>query len=370
MYCKDVKKWLVKHQPEPPKGNALRRLTTLACLVCALVRAERASLKALGKEMEDSTDLESRIKKAKRWLNNKWTDTESHFLPYVAPVIRSLAKTGELVLAIDGSAMGSGCMCLMVSVLWRGRAIPVCWVVRQAPKGHFPTGMHLDVVAQVAGLLDGLDVGACRVVLLGDGEFDSTELQEACLGHGWDYVLRTSKATLVSESPGMEGATKMGGLAPMDNRRHFFLADMYITTAGFGPANIVYWHDKRYKNPLYLLTNLEYAPEAERYYRKRYTIETLFADLKSRGFNMARTRISNPLTIANLLIVASVAYIKVLLFEFEARTSPFLGRFCRKDRVDDLSVFQLGLQGLLYYIKHGLRVSFQFSKNFPDFQLE
>lgn len=370
MSCKDVKKWLIKHQPVPPKGNAIRRLTTLSCLICAIVRAERASLKSLGKEMGGNTDLESRIKKAKRWLNNKWTDTETHFSPYVAPVIRSLSRTGELVLAIDGSVMGNGCMCLMVSVLWRKRAVPVCWVVRQAPKGHFPTDMHTDVVGEVAGLLESLSAGGCRVVMLGDGEFDSPELQEACLGHGWDYVLRANKATLVSESPGMEGATKLGSLAPLDGGCRLFVKGYYITAEGFGPVNIVYWHDKRYKKPLYLLTNLEYGPEAERFYRKRYIIETLFADLKSRGFNMGRTRISNPTAISNLLIVAAVAYIKVLLFEFDARRSPHLGKFCRKDRVGELSVFQLGLQGLLYYIKNGLKVSFQFSKNFPEFQLE
>jgi len=74
MFCKDVKNWLIKHQPRPPEGNPLRRLITLSCLIAALTKAERASYKAIGKEMDDNTDLESRIKKAKRWLTNKWTD--------------------------------------------------------------------------------------------------------------------------------------------------------------------------------------------------------------------------------------------------------------------------------------------------------
>lgn len=365
MFCKDVKNWLIKHQPRPPEGNPLRRLITLSCLIAALTKAERASYKALGKEMDDNTDLESRIKKAKRWLTNKWTDIETHFIPYIKPIIRSIAKTGEIVIAIDGSTMGSGCMCLMISMIWRGRSIPICWVVRKAPKGHFPQEMHIEVTNVVNELFKVLVPRDCRIVFLGDGEFDGTDLQQACLDHGWDYVLKTAKDTLIADNPQMEQACRMDDMLPYQNTNHLFLPSMFVTKQGFGTVNIVYWHNRRYKKPLFLLTSLDYAPLAEQYYRKRFLIETLFGDLKSRGFNMERTKIGDPLTIFNLLIVASLSYILALLFEFTARRSPYLGLFCRKDQIDDLSVFQLGLQGLLFYIKQGYFFSFQFSKNFP-----
>jgi len=367
LYCKDVKNWLIKHQPEPPKGNALRRLTTLSSLIAALTKAERASFKAIGKEMADKTDLESRIKKAKRWLNNKWTDIETHFIPYIKPIIRSLGNTGAILIAIDGSTLGNGCMCLMVSAIWRGRAIPICWVVRKAPKGHFPEQMHVELISMINQLFKSIITKQYKVTLLGDGEFDGCDLQQTCLDNGWDYVLKTAKDTLIADNPQMENASRMDGMIPYTGINHLFLPAMFIKKRGFGTVNIVYWHNKRYKKPLYLLSNLDHAPQVERLYRKRYTIETLFADFKSRGFNMEWTKIANPLTIFNLLIVASLAYIQAILFEFDARISPFLGRFCRKDRINDLSVFQLGFQGLLFYIKHRLDISFQFSKNFPDF---
>jgi len=50
----------------------------------------------------------------------------------------------------------------------------------------------------------------------------------------------------------------------------------------------VYW-DKKYKNPLYLVTNIETGGEAYDGYRKRFKIETLFSDLKSRGFNVHKS---------------------------------------------------------------------------------
>ncbi|MFT5262537.1 MAG: hypothetical protein ACI8YQ_001268 [Polaribacter sp.] len=177
MFCKDIKKWLITHQSGQPSGNGLRRLTVLSLMISALIRGGRASLQCIGNSMELETDLESRIKKAKRWLNSKWTDVEAHFIPYVVPIIISLSKSGQLVLAIDGSAIGKSCTALMISIIWRGRAIPISWLVRKAPKGHFPQEMHVALINQVALLFDSIIQTECRIILLGDGEFDGTQLQ-------------------------------------------------------------------------------------------------------------------------------------------------------------------------------------------------
>jgi hypothetical protein len=360
------KKWLIKHQSEVPQGNALRRLTVLSGLLGALIKGVRASLSELGRHMEDPTDLESRVKKAKRWLQNKWTDVTVHFIPYLLPILHSLSKAGELVLAIDGSCVGKDCMALMVSVIWRRRAIPICWVVRKAPKGHFPEHMHVAIIGQVAMLMDSILEQDCRIFLLGDAEFDGCELQQSCLAHGWEYVLKTAKDTLVADHPNMEHASAFGHLAASIGQKSLFLPQMYVAKQGFGPVNVLFWHDRtRYDRPLYLLTSLEYGPQAETYYRKRYHIETFFGDIKSRGFHIHKTRIEEPQTLFNLLIVASLAFIICILFEFDARTSAQLGKFCRKDRIDSLSVFQIGLRAVRFYARHAMNLSFQFSKNFP-----
>ncbi|MCO6489563.1 MAG: hypothetical protein J5I98_14150 [Phaeodactylibacter sp.] len=69
-------------------------------MISGLIRGGRASIQSIGKHMDAGTDLEIRVKQAKRWLSSKWTDAQAHFIPYLAPVIRSLSKSGELVLAI------------------------------------------------------------------------------------------------------------------------------------------------------------------------------------------------------------------------------------------------------------------------------
>ena len=75
---------------------------------------------------------------------------------------------------MDGSVVGRGCVALMIHVLYKGRALPLAWRVRQGPKGHFPEELHIALVALMRACLP----KGTQVVLLGDGEFDGTTLQE------------------------------------------------------------------------------------------------------------------------------------------------------------------------------------------------
>jgi len=60
VFCKDVKKWLIKHQSQVPEGNALRRLNVLSIMISALIRPGRASLQIvlLGDGEFDGCDLQ------------------------------------------------------------------------------------------------------------------------------------------------------------------------------------------------------------------------------------------------------------------------------------------------------------------------
>ena len=51
-----------------------------------------------------------------------------------------------LVLVIDGSAVGRGCVALMIQLVYKGRALPVAGLVREGKKGHFPQDMHIALV--------------------------------------------------------------------------------------------------------------------------------------------------------------------------------------------------------------------------------
>jgi hypothetical protein len=121
-------------------------------------------------------------------VTNAHVTPELYVLPFATALIQSLAHT-PLVLVIDGSTVGRGCVALVVSVVYHGRALPIAWVVVTGRKGHFPETTHLQVVQQVQALMP----PDATVIFLGDGEFDGPGLQAWLSRLGWSYVCRTAQ---------------------------------------------------------------------------------------------------------------------------------------------------------------------------------
>src|SRR5262249_58232016 len=98
---------------------------------------------------------------------------EVYVLPYADVLLRHLAWQ-TVVLVMDGRGVGRWCPALMIHVVYKGRALPLAWRVRQAPKGHFPEELHIALVELISGRLP----AGTPVVLLGDGECDGTRFQQ------------------------------------------------------------------------------------------------------------------------------------------------------------------------------------------------
>jgi hypothetical protein len=73
--------------------------------------------------------------------------------------------------------------------------------------------------------------------------------------------------------------------------------------------NAVYWHSIGYKDPIFILTNIDLGPMACDYYRRRIKIETLFKFFKYVGFKIQKTKIVEMNKLNNLLIVLAFAFI-------------------------------------------------------------
>jgi hypothetical protein len=204
----------------------------------------------------------------------------------------------RLVLVIDGSMVGRGCVALMIHVVYKGRALPLAWLVRQGKKGHFPEDLHIALVEQVQEVIP---LGA-SVVLLGDGEFAGTDLQHTLQRAGWSYVCRTGGHVTVS----WDGATfrldtvgwciKPGTLVAFP--------EAAMTREAYGPILLLCCWAKGYQEPLYLVSNMDSAEEACRLYAKRLRIETFFSDQKSRGFHLHKSHMKDPKRLSRLLIAA------------------------------------------------------------------
>jgi len=120
-------------------------LSTLAALISGIVGSKSTQLPHIAAKVPNGSKPESRVKRFARWCDNAHIREEMYFLPYVDILLRHLALQ-TVVLVMDGSVVGRGCTALMLHVVYKGRALPLAWRVRQAPKGHFPEDLHIAVV--------------------------------------------------------------------------------------------------------------------------------------------------------------------------------------------------------------------------------
>src|SRR3989442_3161131 len=136
---------LTQAYPTPPTGHFARHVQTLAALISGIVGGKSTQLPHIATKVSDGSKPESRVKRFARWLDNERILEEMYFLPYAESLLTHLALE-TLVLVMDGRVVGRDCTALMIHVIYKGRALPLAWRVRQGPKGHFPEALHIAVV--------------------------------------------------------------------------------------------------------------------------------------------------------------------------------------------------------------------------------
>src|SRR5215475_6686180 len=254
---------------------------------------------------------------------------------------------------MDGSVVGRGCLALMLHGVSKGRALPLAWRVRHSPKGHCPEELHIAMVKLLSTVIP---TGA-KVVLLGDGEFDGTALQDTLREMGWSYVCRTAMSTTAM----WEGETfRLDTLgACLRPGRLIELKEAYVTREAYGPIMVLCCWAKGYHEPLYMVSNLATAEEACRLYQKRFRIETFFSDQKSRGCHIHQSHISDPQRLSRLFIAACLAYIWIVYLGSLGETEGWRKVIHRRNRCD-LSLFQLGLRVLEHFLNEEMPIPVQF----------
>src|SRR6266853_1435413 len=126
---------LTQAYPTAPTGNFARHVQTLAALISGIVGSKSTQLPTIATKVPDGTRPESRVKRFARWVDNERILEEMYFLPYAEILLTHLALE-TLVLVMDGSVVGRGCAALMLHVIYKGRALPLAWRVRQGAKGY------------------------------------------------------------------------------------------------------------------------------------------------------------------------------------------------------------------------------------------
>jgi hypothetical protein len=338
--------------PTEPKGNFARQLTTLAAMVAGIVQARSCQLPAIARKTPDQAKADSRIKRYSRWVQNERIEYAGFYLPFVSELLAHLAAIRELVFVIDGSEVGQGCITLMISLIYQKRALPITWLVVKGRKGHLSEAIHLDLLAQLQAILP----QNCRMVFLGDGEFDGIALQAALQTQNWRYVCRTAKNTILYEDGRQFSVNEL--CLQVDDQ--VWIPQVWFTKVGYGPVSVLAQWECGFAHPLYLVTNFELPDEALYWYKKRFQIETFFSDEKSRGFFLHKSHLADPQRLSNLMIAACLAYLWIVYLGCIAVRDDWVKIIHRTDRCD-WSLFRLGLALLDHFLNEVLPIPVSFN---------
>jgi len=320
------------------------QVVTLAMMISGIVMSRKAQLSEMSSEIPTETKEKSIEMRMRCWVKDD-LDVEAVYMPFARQILEALCHM-TLVLVMDGSQAGRGCMVLMVGVLYQKRALPIAWLVYKGKKGHASAERHIKALAKVCPLLP----EGSEVVLLGDAEYDTTEMLAWIEKNTvWQYVLRTSPQIYVQTNEGSQPIRDY----PLEKGHLFYLNDVGFTQTSTLTLNVIGWWGSEYEEPIFLITNLLQAYEACRYYRRRFRIETFFSDQKSRGFHIHKSHLADPARLSRLLIAACLAYIWMITQGLRVIAENKLSLIDRTDRRDK-SLFRLGLDWIKYALKHSL----------------
>jgi len=327
------------------KLNHQGQVVTLAMMISGIVMSRNAQLSAMSSEIPSETKEKSIEMRMRRWVKEEQIDVEAVYMPFARQILEALSHL-PLVLVMDGSQVGRGCMVLMVGVLYQKRALPIAGLVYKGKKGHASAERHMQALEKVVPLLP----EGSQVVLLGDAEYDTTAMIAWIEKNtAWQYVLRTAPQIYVQADQKHQPLRDY----PLAQGQLFHLHQVGFTKTSAVTLNVIGWWASRYAEPIFLVTNLPNAYQACRYYRQRFRIETFFSDQKSRGFHIHKSHLSDPARLSRMLIAACLAYIWIICQGLQVLAQNRRALIDRTERIDK-SLFRLGLDWLKYALKRHL----------------
>jgi hypothetical protein len=228
-----------------------------------------------------------------RLLKNPRIDPNTVMASYGAELIKHLCQNGETaILMLDQSKLVDGIECLMLSIRVGERALPWLWeIVETGGAIGFEVQERLLNVALKYTPTD------LSVVLMGDRFYGTSALIGWCQQAGWGYRLRLKRnLELVHEA----GLLVSGQLLDQG------LGFIERVTLGGVCTNIGVVRDVGYDDAWIIA--LDCVPNRARVldYGLRWGIESLFSDMKSRGFDLCSSHLRQCARLSRLLLLVSI----------------------------------------------------------------
>lgn len=278
-----------------PLNKARRNF--LAQFVVALIRVKTVNLAEVASAFAGRAQPESSYKRIQRFLRCfEW--------PYAAVALALLRQAGveaPFVVTLDRTEWQLGSVwlnVLVVGVAYKGVALPVLWRVLEK-KGCASTEEKLEAVGRFVRLF-----GARSIAFLAaDREFADRGLFRYLQASGIDFRIRVKRNTLVRNGRGqvvqafrLFRSQRLGVGVPLPGLRKCWGMELHLTGLRLQSGDYV------------IVAAPRVATDALGDYGRRWEIETLFGCLKSRGFRLEETHVTDPARLEKLMALLALAF--------------------------------------------------------------
>ena len=237
----------------------------------------------------------------KRGEKRQELEVERCFAPLLRWVL-SWWEGQQLALALDATTLGQRFTVLAISVVYRGCAIPVAWVIVTAGK----KGAWRPAWERLLGLLAGAVPANFTVIVLADRGLYARWLFKGIVAQGWHPFLRVNLGGTFRPT-GQAVFHPLGTFVPTADQRWSGTGTAFKGQQSSLDCTLVAWYGEGYKDPWLVVTDL--PPEAcdVAWYGLRTWIEQSFKLIKRAGWQWQRTRMTDPDRAARLWLAVAVA---------------------------------------------------------------
>lgn len=275
-----------------------KNLNTLSELLLALIVVRSVNLTKLCVGIGNNVQLESSYRRLQRFFSKTHLSSRSIAL-FVTRLF--FDDTTKWTLSMDRTNWQYGRVninILMLGICYRGRALPVMWKMLNK-KGNSDTAERMDLLNRFILLF-----GKNRIeVLTADREFIGGAFFGYLIKEGIPFAIRLKKSEITTNSKGLQ--------VNIDGLFHHLAAGDETVLEGkrmlWGVS--VYLAGKRLSDgELLIVAASDLFSDILAVYGRRWEIETLFECLKTRGFNLEDTHLTDHDKIDRMLSVLTIAY--------------------------------------------------------------
>jgi hypothetical protein len=275
------------------------RLETLCLIVVGMVSARTVNLSHLACERPTTALVASTYRRLQRFFQHVRLGQD-----WSAPlVVGLLGLDGPWHLALDRTQWKCGARdvnILMLAVVTRRARVPLIWSVLDNNGGTSDSGQRIALMRRYLAIF-----GAASVrLLLADREFVGLEWMDFLKENNISFAIRVKEKMIVTTENGRRLA--LGSRLRKCRGVHTFRAALGRGDAS-GPLWLNFAARRLQGGELLIVASNTPARAALAAYRKRWAIECLFGDTKSRGLNLEDTRLVTPRKLDLLLGLVALA---------------------------------------------------------------